>query len=217
MSAVGVTGIRRGLENPALDRQVKNDIDEVRIRTRFARDVIAAMGEENLAAKVVEHEEGAYGGHPFTQARVAIVEAIAIVGQREELADIVGPVALASRCPSSTQPSGVRPPRCGMTATSPRRSRLLPSPSKGYCKRNPVPACRARTSAASLQRTSRRKTPRAFNFAASTATPTQRRGNQLTKALPRWSAGLAWASATSCPIQDGPSRALMRSLRCSPY
>jgi hypothetical protein len=88
MSAVGVTGIRRGLENPALDRQVKNDIDEVRIRTRFARDVIAAMGEENLAAKVVEHEEGAYGGHPFTQARVAIVEAIAIVGQREELAEI---------------------------------------------------------------------------------------------------------------------------------
>jgi hypothetical protein len=50
------------------------------------------MGEEDLAAKVVEHEEGLYGGHPFTQARVAIVEAIAILAQREELAEIVGPV-----------------------------------------------------------------------------------------------------------------------------
>ena len=50
------------------------------------------MGEEELAERVVEHEEGMYGGHPFTQARVAIVEAIAILAQREELAEIVGPV-----------------------------------------------------------------------------------------------------------------------------
>ncbi len=32
------------------------------------------------------------GGHPFTQARVAIVEAVAILSQREELSAIVGPV-----------------------------------------------------------------------------------------------------------------------------
>jgi hypothetical protein len=50
------------------------------------------MGNEQLAASVVEHEEGHLGGHPFTQARVAIVEAIAILAQREELEAIVGPV-----------------------------------------------------------------------------------------------------------------------------
>ena len=81
-----------GVHNDALDRPLKDGIDEVRTRTRFAHDVIAAMGENDLAAKVVEHEEGMYGGHPFTQARVAIVEAIAILAQREELAEIVGPV-----------------------------------------------------------------------------------------------------------------------------
>jgi hypothetical protein len=69
-------------EQPGLDSQVRSLIDEVRARTKLAHDVIAAMGNETLAAKVVEHEEGLYGGHPFTQARVAIVEAIAILEQR---------------------------------------------------------------------------------------------------------------------------------------
>jgi hypothetical protein len=59
---------------------------------KLAHDVIEAMGEKDLAAKVIEHEEGHIGGHPFTQARVAMVEAIAILAQREELAEIVGPV-----------------------------------------------------------------------------------------------------------------------------
>jgi hypothetical protein len=79
-------------EQPGLAPQVDGLIDEVRKRTKLAHDVIAAMGEGDLAAKVVEHEEGLYGGHPFTQARVAIVEAIAILAQWEELAEIVGPV-----------------------------------------------------------------------------------------------------------------------------
>ncbi len=79
-------------EQPGLAPQVDALIDEVRARTKLAHDVITVMGEEDLAAKVVEHEEGLYGGHPFTQARVAIVEAIAILAQREELAEIVGPV-----------------------------------------------------------------------------------------------------------------------------
>jgi hypothetical protein len=79
-------------EQPGLDSQVRSMIDEVRARTKLAHDIIAAMGNEVLAAKVVEHEEGVYGGHPFTQARVAIVEAIAILEQREELAEVVGPV-----------------------------------------------------------------------------------------------------------------------------
>jgi hypothetical protein len=82
-------------EQPGLDSQVRSMIDEVRARTKLAHDIIAAMGNEVLAAKVVEHEEGVYGGHPFTQARVAIVEAIAILEQREELAEVVGPVGRA--------------------------------------------------------------------------------------------------------------------------
>ena len=85
-------GKRGHVEEPGLASQVDALIDDVRKRTKLAHDVIVAMGEEDLAAKVVEHEEGMYGGHPFTQARVAIVEAIAILAQREELAEIVGPV-----------------------------------------------------------------------------------------------------------------------------
>jgi len=48
------------LENPALDRAVMEGIDKVRKRTRFAHDVIAAMGENELAAKVVEHSMREY-------------------------------------------------------------------------------------------------------------------------------------------------------------
>ena len=85
-------GKRQRQARPELASQVESLIDEVRARTKLAHDVIAAMGEDSLARRVAEHEEGMYGGHPFTQARVAIVEAIAILAQREELAEIVGPV-----------------------------------------------------------------------------------------------------------------------------
>lgn len=85
-------GKRGHAQNDSLAAQVDSLIDEVRTRTKLAHDVIAAMGEEALSAKIVEYEEGMYGGHPFTQARVAIVEAIAILAQREELAEIVGPI-----------------------------------------------------------------------------------------------------------------------------
>lgn len=84
-------GMQGNPEAPGLASEVDKGIDEVRARTKLAHDVIAAMGEEELAVKVVEHEEGLYGGHPLTQARVAIVEAIAILAQREELAEITGP------------------------------------------------------------------------------------------------------------------------------
>ncbi|OBF70489.1 hypothetical protein A5750_23235 [Mycobacterium sp. 852002-51613_SCH5001154] len=80
------------VQNDALAQPLKDGIDEVRKRSRLAHDVIAAMGENEIAEKVVEHEEGMYGGHPFTQARVAIVEAMAILTQREELAEVVGPI-----------------------------------------------------------------------------------------------------------------------------
>lgn len=79
-------------EHPELDSEVRERIDLIRKRTRFAHDVIAAMGENELAARVVEHEEGQFGGHPFTQARLAIVEAVAILATREELAEVVGPI-----------------------------------------------------------------------------------------------------------------------------
>jgi hypothetical protein len=82
-------------EQPGRDLQVKEGIDEVRARTRFARDVIAAMSENEIAAKVVERNEGQFGGHPFTQARLAIAEAIAILAHREEFAEIVGLVGPA--------------------------------------------------------------------------------------------------------------------------
>lgn len=79
-------------ESPGLDTQVRQQVDLVRQRVKLAHDIIAAMGGMALAERVVEHEEGLYGGHPFTQARVAIVEAIAILAQREELEEVVGPV-----------------------------------------------------------------------------------------------------------------------------
>jgi hypothetical protein len=79
-------------EQPGLAALLDERTDEVRARAKLAHDVIAAMGEDVLAAKVVEHNEGLYGGHSFQQARVAIVEAVAILAQREELAEIVGPV-----------------------------------------------------------------------------------------------------------------------------
>ena len=78
-------------ENDGLASRVDAGLDEVRTRARLARDIVIAMGEPELAERVVEHEEGAYGPHPFMQAHVAIVEAIAILSQREELEAIVGP------------------------------------------------------------------------------------------------------------------------------
>jgi hypothetical protein len=74
----------------ALDSQLHQLEDDVRGQTRFARDVITAMGDKELAAKVEEHSEVMQ--HSFIQARKAIVEAIAILAQREELARITGPV-----------------------------------------------------------------------------------------------------------------------------
>ncbi|SHY85511.1 Uncharacterised protein [Mycobacteroides abscessus subsp. bolletii] len=78
---MGYTG--GGGHNDALAGPLRDRIDNVRARVRLARDIIAAMGQSELAALVVEHEEGMYGDHPFTQARVAIVQSVAILAQRE--------------------------------------------------------------------------------------------------------------------------------------
>lgn len=79
-------------EHPELASRVDSGLDMVRTRVKLAHDVIVGMREPGLAAQVVEHEEGQFGrGHPFNQARVAIVEAIAILANREELAEITGP------------------------------------------------------------------------------------------------------------------------------
>lgn len=77
-------------KDPSLGQQLRELEDEVRGRTRFAREVMSAMGEQGLAARAVEHRE--VMDHWFKQARKAIVEAIAILTQREELALVVGPV-----------------------------------------------------------------------------------------------------------------------------
>ena len=129
-------------ESPGLAAEVDKGIDEVRARTKLAHDVIAAMGEEELAAKVVEHEEGLYGSHPFTQARVAIVEAIAILAQREELArsrDLPGRGSWPLKCIRS---SGALPPSSGTTAMSDLPFRLPRLRSKGFCRALPAPAIR---------------------------------------------------------------------------
>jgi len=117
-------------EHGELDSQVKEGIDEVRARTKLAHDVIAAMGENELAAKVVEHEEGMSGGHPFTQARVAIVQAIAILANREELAEIIGPVGPQLSASELHPVIWGAPLDCGMTVTFPRRFRPLARPGR---------------------------------------------------------------------------------------
>lgn len=78
-------------DDRSFDSVVRQGVDDVRRRVRFARDVVEAMGERDLAERIAEHEEGQFGGHPFTRARVAINEALAILTQREELARLVGP------------------------------------------------------------------------------------------------------------------------------
>lgn len=85
-------GKRGNRQDDSLATPLREGQDSVQVRVKFAHDLILAMGESGLAARTVEHEEGIYGGHPFTQARKAIVEAIAILSQRTELSAIVGPV-----------------------------------------------------------------------------------------------------------------------------
>lgn len=48
--------------------------DQVRRQARLASDIASAMGERELASRVSEHAEGAYGGHPWQQARKAVLE-----------------------------------------------------------------------------------------------------------------------------------------------
>ena len=66
--------------------------DEVRRSSRMCFDIARGMGEKALASQISEHPEGAYGGHSWQQARDAIVEIEAILAQREELAEIMGPI-----------------------------------------------------------------------------------------------------------------------------
>ena len=79
------------IEDPALDSEVTRLIDSVRGRIKFANSVALAMGETELAIRIGEYEEGQFGGHPFSRARIALVEAIAILTHAEELALITGP------------------------------------------------------------------------------------------------------------------------------
>ena len=78
-------------DHPEFCDNVDKGKDNVRAQTRFAHDIVLAMGENNLAEKIVEYEEGHYGGHPYSQARNAIVVAMAVLDTREALAEITGP------------------------------------------------------------------------------------------------------------------------------
>ncbi len=83
------------------------------------------MGENELAANVVEHEEGQFGGQPFSRARKAIVEAIAILSQWEELAEIVGPIGPRLSASELHNTIWARPPTCGTTVITARLCRPL--------------------------------------------------------------------------------------------
>ena len=66
--------------------------DQVRRQARLAQQIATGMGEHAISSRILEHSEGLYGGHPWQQARTAIIELEAALDQREELADILGPV-----------------------------------------------------------------------------------------------------------------------------
>jgi hypothetical protein len=82
------------VENPRDDLapRLQELEDQVRRQVRMAHDIAAAMGERQLASLVAEHGEGLYGGHPWQQARKAILELEAVLDQRAELAEIIGVV-----------------------------------------------------------------------------------------------------------------------------
>ncbi len=64
--------------------------DRVRAEVRMVREIASAIGSPS-ASDLVEHPEGQFGGHPWKQARKAIIELEAELAQQEELAEIVGP------------------------------------------------------------------------------------------------------------------------------
>ncbi len=72
--------------------QLRADRDLVLARTRFARDVVSAMGEADLAAQIVDEGDYHGSGHGFKGARTAIVEACGVLEQSEELIAVTGPL-----------------------------------------------------------------------------------------------------------------------------
>ena len=81
----------RGMDNDALAPDLAKIQDEVRQKVRFARDVVAAMGELEIARRIKEDKDSTMTGHGFQGARVAILEAMSILAHREKLEAIVGP------------------------------------------------------------------------------------------------------------------------------
>jgi hypothetical protein len=74
-----------------LASQLKILEDDARRGVRIAADIARAMGETDLVAACAFHEQGQYGAHPYAIARAAIVELCAVLEQRDELDDILGP------------------------------------------------------------------------------------------------------------------------------
>ena len=171
------------------------------------------MGEKEIAAKVVEHEEGQFGGHRSLKP-ASRLWTLRDFGNREELARLSARLDLDSQRPNSTQSSGAPPLRFGMMATTARLFKPPAEHSKLSFKPFLVQGCRARTSPFSFHSTTQRRDRRVFAFAISTPTPRRRHGNRLTRALPSWSAGHLWVSATWSLTPDGPSQRLARPSRC---
>lgn len=82
-------GIFGGRDQPGLSASLSSKTDETRARVKLAHDIVSAMGEKSLLLEIAEHPQPYT--HSFTRARVAIIQAIAIIEQREELLEIVGP------------------------------------------------------------------------------------------------------------------------------
>lgn len=71
------------------ERVIKRGRDVLGGQVRIARELIAALGEDKLASQVAD--DGSGYPHPYSSARTAIFEAIAVIDSREELAGIIGP------------------------------------------------------------------------------------------------------------------------------
>lgn len=202
-------------EQPALARGMGALIDEVRRRTKLAHDVITAMDEKDLAAKVVEHEEGMYGSHPFNQARVAIVEAIAILAQREELAMIVGPAG------PRLVGSELHPAIWGAAATLWDDGHIRPAIQtaatalEGLLQGIAGPVLSGESLAGLFSLTDPTQDHPAFDFAVSTRR--RGRGGQRMKVLLHWSEARLWAYAISYPTPAGPNRIPVKASKCWLY
>jgi hypothetical protein len=77
--------------SPALQKAVAALEDQVRARVRIARQIAQATGDRDITGRIRERS-GGMASHSWNQARDAIIDLLAELTQREEVASIVGPL-----------------------------------------------------------------------------------------------------------------------------